>query len=144
MQAAEKLLAVLEGKLPQLKIWLENKFPAVESLDDFVLILQGAVELTPGLVLPIPSAVLVAYSQEAVVWSSNEDGSLRDIDDGLTQGCFVWGVSARAREELCSKVLAGAGLVPYRHGESLPEDLDHDGLYWIEFQDGGSYRIKDA
>jgi len=143
LNVVEKILELL-GKLPQLKVWLEGKYPNISELDNFVLILQGAVEVAPGKVLPIPNALLVANPREEVEFVSSEDGMSRDIDDGIKQGCFIWAISSSSREELCSKVLAGAGLVPYRHGQGLPIDVDRDGLYWIKWDDKDKPVLEDA
>lgn len=82
-------------------------------------------------------AAFVGYGAGHVQYKEDEDG--RDE----IHGDLSFGLTGNRLEELYHKVLAAAGLVPFRKMH-IPEDLDKDGLVWIKWNDDGEPIFKDA
>jgi len=106
---------------------------ALDPFDDFVIIAHKA-------------AVLVGHSSARIRWTVYEDGQRRIGSDVLPLPVGLFGWPGDAVEELCHKVLAACGLVPWRHlHEAFPDaDADSDGEVWLDVETDGTWTVRDA
>ena len=130
-------LLVISGDLSRLTELLlvfgvEVEEPAaVDPFDDFVFFIHGP-------------ALLWAHSAAKLTWSVYDDGQRRIAPDVLPAPMGFIGWPPEALEELFHKVLAACGLVPWRHLDKLPVDLDGDGEAWLDVAADGTWTPRDA